>query len=213
MLELRRIVLRNMLLMHNKDIELLESINKCDLINIDGMGIVWGARWLGVDVPERVSGIDLFIQLVSLSSEKQYPIFFLGAKDRIVKQTEKVLRDKFPDLIIAGSHHGCFWEDELVVVEKINSSGARLLFVAITSPKKENFINKWKAELGVNFVMGVGGSFDVISGKVKRASIWMRKSGLEWLFRLMQEPRRMFKCYLVTNTLFLMLIIKNKIVK
>ncbi|GGI98696.1 hypothetical protein GCM10007978_40640 [Shewanella hanedai] len=92
----------------------------------------------------------------------------------------------------------------------IRQSGAKLLFVAITSPKKENFINKWQDKLGVDFVMGVGGTFDVVAGKVKRAPLWMQKYGLEWLYRVIQEPGRMWKRYLVTNTKFAWLILKER---
>ncbi|MNR42249.1 UDP-N-acetyl-D-mannosaminuronic acid transferase [compost metagenome] len=97
------------------------------------------------------------------------------------------------------------------MVEKIKQSGAQLLFVAITSPKKENFINRWKNQLGVNFVMGVGGTFDVVAGKVKRAPKWMQNWGLEWLYRVIQEPGRMWKRYLTTNSQFLWLLIKAKL--
>ena len=96
------------------------------------------------------------------------------------------------------------------IVEKIKASGARLLFVAITSPKKENFINKWQDQLGVDFVMGVGGTFDVVAGKVKRAPVWMQNYGLEWFYRVMQEPGRMWKRYAETNSKFAWLLLKEK---
>ena len=189
------------------DKELHRSVNDCEIINIDGMGIVLGARFCGIDIKERVAGIDLFEELVKLSAAKNYPIFLLGAKENVVNDTKSTLLQKYNNLKIAGIHHGYFWDDEEIVVEKIKKSGAKLLFVAITSPKKENFINKWKDELGVEFVMGVGGSFDVVAGKVKRAPNWMQRSGLEWFFRLAQEPRRMFKRYAITNIKFLFLIL------
>jgi len=175
------------------DSELRQSVQSCDLINIDGMGVVWGARMLGHDVPERVAGVDLFMELVELSAQKSYPIFLLGATDEVV----------------AGTRSGYFWDDEAAVVEKIRNSGARLLFVAISSPKKENFIERWKHELGVDFVMGVGGTFDVVAGKVKRAPRWMQNAGMEWLFRLLQEPRRMWQRYLSTNLAFAQLMLEE----
>lgn len=189
--------------------ELYNSVNECDIINIDGMGVVWGANVLGYKIKERVAGIDLFHGLLQLSSKKKYSIFLLGAKKHIVKKTVSILKDKYKNLEISGYHHGYFWDNEEEVVKKIKESKAKLLFVAITSPKKENFINKWKDELGVEFVMGVGGTFDVISGKVKRAPNFMQKIGMEWLFRLMQEPRRMWKRYLYTNTVYLFLLFKE----
>ena len=123
------------------------------------------------------------------------------------------LQSLYPQINIAGYHHGYFWENEEEIVKKIKASGAKLLFVAITSPQQENFINRWKEKLGVTFVMGVGGTFDVISGKVKRAPLWMQKYGLEWFFRIIQEPRRMWKRYLITNTKFVGLILKYKFKK
>ena len=195
------------------DLVLSNSIRQCDIINIDGMGIVLGARFLGLNIPERVAGIDLFLKLISMSAKKNYPIYLLGSKDEVVRNTASKLQSLYPQINIAGYHHGYFWENEEEIVKKIKVSGAKLLFVAITSPKKENFINRWKEKLGVTFVMGVGGTFDVISDKVKRAPLWMQKYGLEWFFRIIQEPRRMWKRYLVTNTLYLYLLIKEKLKK
>src|SRR5690606_14592871 len=117
----------------------------------------------------------------------------------------------YPGLNVAGYHHGYFWDDEQAMVEKVRASGAQLLFVAITSPKKENFINRWRDQLGVTFVMGVGGTFDVVAGKVKRAPLWMQRWGLEWFYRVMQEPGRMWKHYLVTNSQFAWLLLKTKL--
>ena len=194
-----------------KDPELARSVTECDIINIDGMGVVWGARFLGHKIDERVSGVDLFGELNAMAERKGFPVFYLGAKEDIVQKTADVMQSKYSKLNISGVHHGYFWDDEQAVVEQIKASGARLLFVAITSPKKENFINRWKDELGVDFVMGVGGTFDVVAGKVNRAPLWMQKYGLEWFYRVIQEPGRMWKRYLVTNTTFALLLIKAKL--
>jgi len=193
-----------------RDVGLRASVEACDIINVDGMGVVWGARMLGLDIPEKVSGIDLFHELLALASRRGYPIFLLGAKQEVVEKAVTVLQEKYGQLEIAGFHHGYFWDNEEAVVDAVQSSGARLLFVAISSPKKENFINQWKERLGVDFVMGVGGTFDVVAGKVKRAPQWMQKIGLEWLYRVIQEPRRMWKRYLVTNSKFAWLLLKEK---
>ncbi|MES9858155.1 MAG: WecB/TagA/CpsF family glycosyltransferase [Sedimenticola sp.] len=193
-----------------KDTVLNASVCGCDIINIDGMGVVLGARFLGCNVPERVAGIDLFHNLLQMSSVRGYPVFLLGAKEAVITEAHRRIMGTYPDLIIAGQHHGYFWDDELAIVKMIRKSGARLLFVAITSPKKEKFINRWKDQLGVDFVMGVGGTFDVVAGKVKRAPLWMQKYGLEWLYRIIQEPGRMWKRYLVTNSRFAWLLIKAK---
>lgn len=193
-----------------KDPVLAESVKACEVINIDGMGVVFGARFLGHDVPERVAGVDLFHELLAMSAKRDFPVFLLGATDEVVSKTVSKVKAINPNLNIAGYHDGYFWDDEEAVVTKIRESGAKLLFVAITSPKKENFINKWQDKLGVDFVMGVGGTFDVVAGKVKRAPQWMQKAGLEWLYRVIQEPGRMWKRYLKTNTKFLMLLLTEK---
>ena len=193
-----------------KDPVLAESVKACEVINIDGMGVVFGARFLGHEVPERVAGVDLFHELLAMSAKRDFPVFLLGATEEVVSKTVSKVKAQNPNLNIAGYNDGYFWDDEEAVVTKIRESGAKLLFVAITSPKKENFINKWQDKLGVDFVMGVGGKFDVVAGKVKRAPQWMQKAGLEWLYRVIQEPGRMWKRYLVTNSKFAYLLIKNK---
>jgi N-acetylglucosaminyldiphosphoundecaprenol N-acetyl-beta-D-mannosaminyltransferase len=194
-----------------KDAALSASVKACDIINIDGMGVVWGARLLGVPVKERVAGVDLFERLIAMSSEHALPVFLLGATQQVVERAADVVRARHPKLQVAGYHHGYFWDDEERVVQLIRESGARMLFVAITSPKKENFINRWREQLGVDFVMGVGGTFDVISGKVRRAPLWMQRSGLEWLYRVIQEPKRMWKRYLSTNFRFVLMLLKMRL--
>ena len=193
-----------------KDLVLADSVKACDLINIDGMGVVFGARFLGHNVPERVAGVDLFHELLAMSANRDFPVFLLGATEEVVTKTVDKVTALNPNLTIAGYNDGYFWDDEEAVVTKIRESGAKLLFVAITSPKKENFINKWQNKLGVDFVMGVGGTFDVVAGKVKRAPQWMQKAGLEWLYRVIQEPGRMWKRYLKTNTKYLILLLSEK---
>ena len=192
------------------DKKLAESVADCHIINIDGMGVVWAGRLLGIDIPERVAGVDLFIQLNQVAANEGFPVFYLGATQDVVRSAVDVMSSEHPNLKVAGFHNGYFWDDEERVVNLIRSSGARMLFVAITSPRKENFINKWRDQLGVDFVMGVGGTFDVVAGEVNRAPIWMQKVGLEWLFRVIQEPRRMWKRYLVTNTKFLIIFLRRK---
>ena len=193
------------------DAQLRESVESCDIINIDGMGVVLGARFLGHQVHERVAGVDLFHELLAMSAREGMSVYLLGAQDEVVSATAHKVQALYPGLKIAGHHHGYFWDDEAAMVDKIRASGAQLLFVAITSPKKENFINRWRDQLGVTFVMGVGGTFDVVAGKVKRAPLWMQKYGLEWLYRVIQEPGRMWKRYLITNSKFAWLLVKEKI--
>jgi N-acetylglucosaminyldiphosphoundecaprenol N-acetyl-beta-D-mannosaminyltransferase len=194
-----------------RDAELAASVRACDIVNIDGMGVVWGARLMGFPVRERVAGVDLFERLLQMAAERGLPVFLLGATDAGVARTAAVVSARYPALKIAGHHHGYFWDDEESMVETIRRSGARLLFVAITSPRKENFINRWKDRLGVDFVMGVGGTFDVVAGKVRRAPQWMQRSGLEWVYRAAQEPRRMSKRYFITNSAFAVMLMRARV--
>jgi N-acetylglucosaminyldiphosphoundecaprenol N-acetyl-beta-D-mannosaminyltransferase len=163
---------------------------------------VFGARLLGYSVPERVAGIDLFHQLLAYSEACGKKVYFLGAESDVLESAVGIIQEKYPDLTISGYHHGYFWEDETTVVDAIRNSGADLLFVGISSPMKEEFIDRWRDQLGVKFAMGVGGTFDVVAGKVRRAPEWMQNLGLEWLYRVIQEPRRMFMRYLTTNSVF-----------
>ena len=192
------------------DKELEKSVVEADIINADGKAIVWAANLLGLKLPERGSGIDLMEQLVMRSFEKGYKCFFFGATEEVVTKLVNIYKMQYSEDMIAGYRNGYFKkEDEDKIALQIAESGANILFVAITSPKKEIFLNTYKNKLtNVNFVMGVGGSFDVIAGKVKRAPLWMQNLGLEWLYRVMQEPKRMWKRYLVGNTKFIWLIIK-----
>ncbi len=193
------------------DLHLHQSVTNCDIINIDGAGVVLGGRWVGHDIPERVAGIDLFSKLLAMAVRRNEPVFFLGATQDVVNEAVNNLRAMFPSLIICGWHHGYFWENEEEVVDTIRGSGATMLFVAITSPKKEQFINKWRDRLGVKFAMGVGGTFDIFARKSSRAPLWMQRASMEWIYRIYQEPRRMWKRYLRTNSIFLFLILKQKL--
>lgn len=193
-----------------KDEELRNAINNSDLVNIDGKPVVWALRLLGHNVPEKVSGVDLFVKLVELCAEKGYKPYFLGAKKDVLEKMVRNLERDYPKLKIAGYRDGYFKkEEEQEVADEIKKCKADMLFLGITSPKKELFLDKFTKYLNVPFSMGVGGTFDIVSGKTKRAPLWMQNWGLEWFFRFLQEPKRMWKRYLVTNTLFIFLVIKE----
>lgn len=196
-----------------KDLALRKSINDGDIINVDGQSVVWASRILNKPLKERVSGIDLMIRLVELAHKKSYKIFFFGAKEEIVKEVVKRYTKEYSKDMIAGYRNGYFKkEEEQSIAQEIADSGANILFVGISSPIKENFLFENRDTLKqVNLIMGVGGSFDVIAGFVKRAPIWMQKSGLEWLYRLIQEPKRMWKRYLIGNTKFVVLVLREKL--
>jgi len=197
------------------DMQLRKSVNECDLINADGQAVVWASKVLGKPLKERVAGIDLMIELVKLAHHNRYKIFFFGAKDEVVKNVVERYSSEYSKDIIAGYRNGYFKkEEEQIIAREIADSGANILFVAISSPTKENFLNENKELLKkVNFLMGVGGSFDVVSGKVKRAPLWMQDFGLEWFYRFAQEPKRMWKRYLVGNSKFISLVLKEKFKK
>lgn len=196
-----------------KDKELLNSVVSCDIINADGQSIVWAARFLGRKIPERVAGADLMQELVKLAYIRKYKCFFFGANEEVVKKVVDNYSQKFGKDIIAGYRNGYYTrEDEPAIAKQISESGTQLLFVAITSPKKENFLYEYKDQLSrVNFTMGVGGTFDVISGLTKRAPKWMQDIGMEWFYRFLQEPKRMWKRYLVGNTKFILLVLREKL--
>jgi N-acetylglucosaminyldiphosphoundecaprenol N-acetyl-beta-D-mannosaminyltransferase len=195
--------------------ELRESVINADIINADGQAVVWASRLLGQPLKERVAGIDLMERLVAMADKKNYRIFFFGAKEEVVKKVVERYSQQYRPSIIAGYRNGYFKkEQEREIAQQIADSGANILFVAISSPTKENFLYQNKDLLQyVNFTMGVGGSFDVVAGYVKRAPVWMQKTGLEWLYRVYQEPRRMFKRYLVGNSKFIALTLQYALKK
>ena len=195
-----------------KDEQLRESVNNSDIINADGQAVVWAAKFLNKPLKERVTGIDLMENLVELAYKNNHKIFLFGAKEEVVKEVVTIYTKKYNKNLIAGYRNGYYnKEDEASIAKEIASSGANMLFVAITSPKKENFLYEFKNELkAVNFIMGVGGSFDVIAALTKRAPIWMQNNGLEWFYRFIQEPKRMWKRYLVGNSKFIYLVFKEK---
>ncbi len=191
------------------------GINDSDMINPDGKSVVWASRFLGTPLKERVAGIDLMENLVAKAAQNRHKIYFFGAKEDVVAEVVKKYSELYGTEIIAGYRNGYYTENEEAEIAKnIAASGANMLFVAITSPKKEYFLHSHKETLKkVNLIMGVGGSFDVVSGKVKRAPVWMRDAGLEWFYRFAQEPRRMWKRYLVGNSKFIYLIMKERFSK
>ena len=185
-------------------------VEGCEIINADGASMVMAAHRLGVRVPERVAGIDLMWQLCRLAENRHFRVYLLGAKQKVVEQTASVLRGHFPNLHIAGYRDGYFGTDEFDdVISQVMATHPDIIFVGITSPKKERLIERFRQRGAIGAFVGVGGSFDVISGNIPRAPQWMRHLGLEWLFRMMQEPKRLFKRYLVGNTRFFLLLAKE----
>jgi N-acetylglucosaminyldiphosphoundecaprenol N-acetyl-beta-D-mannosaminyltransferase len=187
-----------------RDPDLRDLINNCALINADGMPVVWASRLLRKPLKERVAGVDLFEALMKRAAEKGWRIFLLGAREETVSSVVRLYRNAYPNIVIAGYRNG-YWdsEQEPEVVRQIQEANADILFVAISSPKKEQFLGRYQEKMKVPFAMGVGGTFDVAAGKVRRAPLWMQRAGLEWFFRFLQEPRRMFRRYFVEDLAFI----------
>jgi len=196
------------------DKELKHSVLDADLINADGQAVVWASKVLCQPLPERVAGIDLMLNLVKMAHHKGLKCYFLGASESVVNKVVDTFSSQYSPNVIGGYRNGFFdIDEEKEIAENIAKSGAQILFVAISSPKKELFVNKYKAIMKVPFVMGVGGSFDVVAGITKRAPLWMQRVGLEWFYRFVQEPQRMWKRYLIGNSKFIWLVVKEKFSK
>jgi len=182
---------------------LCSDVMQSDLVGIDGMGIVFAARWFGIPVQERVSGIDLFQEILAVCATDGLRPYLLGATPDVLHRAADVIITQFAPIQLAGLQDGYFSPNqEAQVVNQIIDSKADCLFIAMPTPRKERFLATYRDRLGVPFIMGVGGSLDVIAGYVRRAPPIMRSMGLEWLYRVYQEPRRMWWRYLKTNALF-----------
>lgn len=198
----------------NANERLRQIVNSCGIINADGASVIKASKFLKKPLPERVAGIDLMQSLVKLSANNGYSVYLLGAKQEVVEKTAEVLKAKYPELKLKGIHNGYFKESEWSCIsDELKKCNPDFVFVGITSPTKEYLIEYLQDHGNNSVFMGVGGSFDVISGKIPRAPMWMQKHGLEWLFRVIQEPRRLFKRYFVGNTTFIVKVIGEKIKK
>ncbi|OPZ83043.1 MAG: putative N-acetylmannosaminyltransferase [bacterium ADurb.Bin429] len=176
----------------HEDSELRDIIRQADLVTPDGAGVILATELQGMRLPERVSGCDLVERLARLSAERGYRIYLFGAAEGVADAAAAALVEKYPGVHIAGTRNGFFSEDEEVkIVQAINRAKPDILFVALGIPKQEKFIRKHFELLRAPVMIGVGGSFDVISGQLKRAPQWMRQAGLEWLFRILQQPERL----------------------
>ncbi len=167
---------------------------KADLILPDGAGAVWAGRYLGNDIPERVAGFDLYNQLLQLAARKGYKAYFFGGASGIAEAAKAKAEELYPGVQIVGCHNGYFTaEEEADILEDINSKQADMLFVALGAPKQEKWLVEHRDQLAPKILMGIGGSFDVLAGKMERAPKWMQEASLEWAFRLYKQPRRFFR--------------------
>lgn len=178
----------------SKDKEFSDILRSADLVTPDGMGVVLGAKLLRIPVKERVAGVDIVTRLLPTAEEKGWSLFFLGGIPGVADKAVQNIKKSFPKIKVVGCRDGYFTkEQEKFVVEKIRKSSADILLVGMGIPKQEKFIWRNRDRLGVKVAIGVGGTLDVLSGKVRRAPRWMRKSGLEWLYRLIFQPSKIGK--------------------
>ncbi len=192
------------------DEELRDDVASSDIVLADGMAVGWASRLLRRPLPCRVAGIDLMHGIMRLGSEKGFRIFLFGATEEIVRKVRDEFAVAYPGATIAGFRNGYYSSDEeQEIADLIKTSRADVLFVAMPSPRKERFMAKWRDYIEVPIVHGVGGSFDVVAGKVRRAPGLMQTLGLEWLYRLMQEPLRLGWRYARTNTIFLWMLLRE----
>ncbi len=194
------------LCMMRRDPELAQACRAGTLIVADGMSVVWALRASGQAAPERVAGVDLMARLMEAAAERGLSVYFLGAKPDVVRTLAERSRARHPGLQIAGFRDGyCGPSEHGEIVEEIRASGAHVLFVGMPTPFKETWCERHRQRLDVPVIMGVGGSFDVLAGFIKRAPRWVQALGLEWCWRLLMEPRKLWKRYLTTNSEFIWL--------
>lgn len=202
----------HMLVEAHLDKNFASVVNNADVITPDGKPITWGLRLMHHQLQDRVAGMDLLPSLLEGACERKVPVFFLGGTERMLERTKIFAADKCPDLEIAGTFSPPFrtlTDDEIEeIVQKINASGAGLVLVAMGCPKQERWMASMKGRIQASMV-GIGGALPVMIGQQKRAPLWMQKVGMEWAFRLGQEPRRLFKRYAVTNSIFVWLMTKE----
>ena len=180
-----------MVMLAQKDCELADILAKADLVVPDGAGVVWAARYQGYTMIERVAGYDLAQNLLAQAAQKKYRVFFFGSQPAIIEKAKLVAMERYPGLCIVGTRHGFFTaEDDADIVQEIVATNPDILLAALGVPKQEKWLAKNLAALNVPVSMGVGGTFDVMAGAVKRAPLWMQRISLEWLFRLLCQPQR-----------------------
>lgn len=195
---------------YRRDLNLRRVMDEANLLLADGMPIVWASKLGKCSLTERVAGIDLMERMMAVSAERGYKVYLLGATGQVLRKTVEVLKNRYPALQIAGYRNGYFsMEEEPGIVAEINASGADLLLLGMGTPQKEFWADRNLPKLKVSICQGVGGSFDVVAGITKRAPTWMQVCGLEWFYRFLQEPRRMWRRYLQTNTAFLYILVRS----
>lgn len=204
----------HMLVEAHQDASFATVVNSANIVTPDGMPLIWAMRLLYGIKNDRVAGMDLLPRLLTTAIDKNISVFFYGGSQKMLDATSAYIQKAYPALKVAGLYSPPFRaltkEEDESVIEMINSSGARLIFVVLGCPKQEKWMDAMKGKINATMV-GVGGALPVLVGEQKRAPQWMQKNGLEWLYRLIQEPGRLWKRYFYTNAVFILLLIKEKI--
>lgn len=193
--------------------EFRDIINSAGLVTPDGMPLVWLSRFKGYKSVDRVYGPDLMLKLSELAERRGYSNFFYGARNGIPEKLSIALRKKFPHLKIAGTYSPPFRpltsKEDREVIDMINDASPDIVWVGISTPKQEKWMAEHLGRTKTTVMIGVGAAFDFLSGAKRQAPKWMQRSGLEWLFRLITEPRRLWRRYLIGNTMFIWSILKE----
>lgn len=193
-----------------KDEFLKKVYQSCDLLTVDGMAIYYASHILGKPLKETASASLMFFRLIELAEQKGYTLYFLGAKDEVINLAVKRVREQYPNVKILGSHHGYFdVETDTAVADDIRAKKPDMLFIGMSSPLKEKFVERNLKTMNVPVSLGVGGMIDIAAGRSDFAPDWIRKLCLEWFYRLMQEPRRLWRRYLTTNLIFIGLVLRE----
>lgn len=183
------------------------AVGSADLVLADGMPLVWAARWLGTPLPGRVTGVDLMTRLLDAGRARGLRVFLLGTTQERLDRMVAVVGVRHPGVVVAGARNGYFAAAEHAeVAAQIRAARADLLLIGMPTPAKEIWCARHRDVLATPVALGVGGAFDVLAGFVRRAPTWMQAAGLEWLWRLAMEPRRLWRRYLVSNTRFAVLL-------
>jgi len=196
-----------------KDESFAAILNKAEMVTPDGKPLTWALRFLYGIKQDRVAGMDLLPNLLSEAENQNLPVAFYGGTDNMLEKTKEHITKKYPNLVIAKMYSPPFrplkTEEEESIIKIFNDSGARMIFVVLGCPKQERWMISMKDKINT-LMIGIGGALPVLVGLNKRAPVWMQDSGLEWMYRLGQEPKRLFKRYATTNSLFIYLILKEK---
>jgi N-acetylglucosaminyldiphosphoundecaprenol N-acetyl-beta-D-mannosaminyltransferase len=194
-----------------RDLELRQALVECDVILADGQSVVWASKVLGAPLPERVTGIDLCEALLAEADRDHLGVYLLGATQEVMDALVATISVRWPSARVCGARDGYFDEDEAAgIAAEIAASRPDMLFIGVPSPTKERFLATYGPSLGVPILHGVGGSFDVIAGFTERAPERWQRLGLEWLFRIRQEPRRLWRRYARTNPVFVAMTFRER---